>query len=185
VSRPFVPPQSGERFGRWTVTGPLGHSSPGHRTVQCQCDCGTERFVLVDQLRKGRSKSCGCLRAEMTKTLITRTRWRGSHGMRYHPLYGIWQGIMARCYRETDVHFPRWGGRGIKVYEPWHDVRVFVAWIEENLGPRPPRASLDRWPDNNGDYCPGNVRWATARQQQETTRLRRGTDGRFHKLTKQ
>src|SRR6266568_1379027 len=62
VSRSFVPPRPGERFGRCTVTGPTGHSSPGHRTVQCQCDCGTERFVLVDQLRKGRSKSCGCLR---------------------------------------------------------------------------------------------------------------------------
>lgn len=182
MRKPFVPPPAGERFGRWTVTGGVSRTSPGHRTVECTCDCGTVKYVLIDRLRNGRSKSCGCLRAELTKTLITRSRWNGSHGLRYHPLYGIWQGIMARCYRENDTHYPRWGGRGIRVYEEWHDIRNFVAWIEEHLGPRPPRASLDRWPDNDGNYEPGNVRWATAKQQQETTRLRRGTDGRFHKL---
>jgi hypothetical protein len=180
MARPFIPPKRGERFSRWAVVGPMGQTSPGHRTVWCRCDCGTERAVLIDQLRKGRSRSCGCLRAEMASTLITRTRWRGSHGQRYHPLYGIWQGIMARCYRKEDAHYPRWGGRGIRVFEAWHDPRAFIAWIEENLGPRPPRASLDRYPDNDGDYRPGNVRWANAKMQSENTRIRRGTDGRFH-----
>jgi hypothetical protein len=74
---------------------------------------------------------------------------------------------MRRCYDQSDYHYPRWGGRGIKVTGQWHDVRVFVDWVEQNLGPRPSRGySLNRT-DNDGDYEPGNLDWATARQQFE------------------
>jgi hypothetical protein len=87
--------------------------------------------------------------------------------------------MMRRCYDETDFHYPRWGGRGIEVCREWHDVRVFVAWIEANLGQRPPGHSLDR-KDNDGPYAWWNVHWATALQQYENSRLLRdpGT-GRF------
>ena len=86
--------------------------------------------------------------------------------------------MMARCYREDDPHYPWWGGRGIKVCDRWHDVLTFIKDIEASIGPRPEgrypltgmhRYTLDRI-DNDGDYEPGNVRWATASQQQANTR---------------
>jgi hypothetical protein len=71
---------------------------------------------------------------------------------------------MGRCYDTSAVQYKDWGGRGIKVAPEWHDIKVFVEWIEENLGPCPEGCSLDRI-DNDGDYEPGNVRWATRSQQ--------------------
>jgi hypothetical protein len=88
-----------------------------------------------------------------------------THGMSRHPLYGTWNAMMTRCYDSKHPSFRRYGARGITVYEPWHDPRVFITWVETNLGPRPAGMSIDRWPDNNGNYEPGNVRWATPKQQ--------------------
>ena len=79
---------------------------------------------------------------------------------------------MARCYKPGSKDYKNYGARGIEVYRPWHDVRNFVADIEAEIGPRPEgtydsgwsRYTLDRI-DNDGDYRPGNMRWATRLQQ--------------------
>jgi hypothetical protein len=73
-----------------------------------------------------------------------------------------------RVLNPNHPHFKDWGGRGITIYQPWiDDFEAFFAYI----GPRPsPRHSLDRWPDRNGNYEPGNVRWATPREQQNNRR---------------
>lgn len=92
------------------------------------------------------------------------------HGLADHPLYGIWSGILNRCENPDFRDWHHYGGRGIKVCADWHDVAVFVAWIEANLGPRTDGMTLDRWPDNDGDYEPGNVRWATWKQQNNNRR---------------
>jgi len=97
-------------------------------------------------------------------------RWR--HGLHHHPLYAIWRQMMRRCYAIDRPGYQHWGGRGIRVHEPWHDVRVFIADVEAEIGPRPdgkypsgyPLYTLDRV-DNEGDYRPGNVRWATMAEQ--------------------
>jgi len=88
-----------------------------------------------------------------------------THGLTGHPLYDLWRGIINRCENPNFRDFHHYGGRGIKVCAEWHDVAVFIAWVETNLGPRPANGSFDRWPDNDGDYEPGNVRWATWKQQ--------------------
>ena len=91
------------------------------------------------------------------------------HGLSSHPLYGIWNAMIGRCERPSSCtpasFWARYGGRGIAVCPEWHDVAVFIAWIEENLGPRSAGMTLDRWPDKDGNYEPGNVRWATRSQQ--------------------
>lgn len=75
------------------------------------------------------------------------------------PEYICWQGMRQRC---ADLEDPRYGGAGIRVSPRWDDFNYF----HEDMGPRPsPKHSLDRYPDRHGDYEPGNVRWATAKQQ--------------------
>jgi hypothetical protein len=106
--------------------------------------------------------------------------WRAAHPEEYKaqqdrslarrsPLYFIWWGIKQRCENPGFHSYARYGGRGIRVYPEWRDdFRAFEAWINENLGPRPAgktkrgawEHTLDRWPDNDGNYEPGNVRWA-------------------------
>jgi len=87
------------------------------------------------------------------------------HGLEKHPLYNTWNGMMHRCYNDRRENFKWYGGRGIQVCPEWHDVVAFIAWIEANLGARPDGMTLDRYPDPDGNYEPGNVRWATWVQQ--------------------
>jgi hypothetical protein len=108
-----------------------------------------------------------------------------------HPLYGSWYMMLKRCENPRYEGYKDYGGRGITVCPEWHDFWTFARWIEENIGPRPPgtypsgRAlySLDR-KNNDGNYEPGNVRWADALTQAHNQRTwalvnaaRRGCDG--------
>lgn len=104
--------------------------------------------------------------------------WR--HGLAANPLYRLHAAMMRRCYDEEWPGYEHWGGRGIRVHEPWHDVRVFIAEVEAEIGPRPdgkhpsgyPIYTLDRR-DNDSGYGPGNVRWATMSEQALNRRKRR------------
>ena len=88
---------------------------------------------------------------------------------REHPLYGTWKHIRNRCTNPRNKDFKYYGARGIELYPEWavsrkgrgsgSGFRAFAAWIEENLGPRPDDHTLDRV-DVNGNYEPGNLRWA-------------------------
>jgi hypothetical protein len=78
------------------------------------------------------------------------------------PEYATWASMLARCFDENSTSYPRYGGRGITVCERWWDFQNFLA----DVGLKPsPELSIDRFPDNNGNYEPGNVRWATKKQQ--------------------
>ena len=82
------------------------------------------------------------------------------HGLWNHALYPTWHTMMARCYSESNAKFSRYGGRGITVCERWHTPTNFIA----DMGDRPAGASLDRI-NNDGNYEPGNCRWATRLEQ--------------------
>lgn len=170
------PPVVGEQFGRWTVVGASFMRGSGHRMVRCRCECGTEQDVLVFALRKGTSRSCGCAKREQVASLAARTRWKDSHGYAAagrHPLYSLWLRINKRCHNPRAHNYQWYGARGISVYEPWrNDAGAFIDWIERNLGPRPEGKSLDRI-DNDGNYEPGNLRWATPSEQRRNSRRRR------------
>jgi hypothetical protein len=97
-----------------------------------------------------------------------------AHGLRWHPLYGTWRQMIARCENPAHEGYPNYGAPGITVCEPWHDVARFITDIESEIGPRPVNPpgwtsrktywSLDRT-DNDRGYEAGNVQWATQPEQ--------------------
>ncbi len=91
------------------------------------------------------------------------------HGMRNEPEYYIWCAMKARCLNPKDPSYDYYGGRGITVCEEWQE--DFMSFFDD-MGPRPSgKHSLDRV-DNNGDYEPGNCKWATKQEQTHNRRVR-------------
>jgi hypothetical protein len=144
----------GERFGRLVVLGL--HSRARNRQTKwlCRCDCGTEKAIIRSSLTSGHSRSCGCLHARSNGEASA------SGGT---PEYRAWTGMIRRCTNKRDKRWVDYGGRGIAVCDRWRSSYLeFLA----DVGRRPtPQHSLDRFPNNDGNYEPGNVRWATAKQQ--------------------
>ena len=156
----------GQRFGRLTVLNDPGPAEHGHRRAICRCDCGTVKVYRLSHLRSGATRSCGCLsRALAAERRRGQPALNRTHGVARHPLYGAWLAMLDRCENPQHVAYRRYGGRGIKVCDRWHDPAVFIADIERWLGPRPDRMTLDRI-CNDHDYRLDNVRWATRSEQQ-------------------
>ena len=155
---------TGLMFGRLTVER-LGGFTPTRRALWfCRCECGGTKTVLGSSLLNGNTKSCGCILSEVMKKKMT------THGGSKTRVYRIWTGMLNRCYRVDDYHYPRWGGRGIKVCEEWRDFETFRDWAlsngyKENL-------SIERT-DNDDWYCPGNCTWATNKKQANNRRSNR------------
>lgn len=149
----------GVKIGRRTVveTG-LRIPLRSEKAVRVRCDCGTENVVSAGKLRRRLIDSCGCAQREIAGEVHT------THGLSKDPLYGTWKMMRARCQVPTTKQYADYGGRGIRVCEQWEDVSVFLADIARVLGMRPEGCTLDRI-DNDGNYEPGNVRWASREQQ--------------------
>lgn len=150
----------GKTFGRYTVVDRVENGKTGAARFLCRCSCGEERVVWVGNLNSGASRSCGCLARERASETSK------THGRCRTPEYFTWNAMRQRCNNPNDSGFQNYGGRGIRVHEAWESFEAFFA----DVGPRPtPRHSLDRI-NNDGDYEPGNVRWATAKEQSSNTR---------------
>ena len=154
----------GEEFGRWVVIA----LPPGRKAV-CKCRCGAERLVYRSNLRSGVSLSCGCLANEITAARNT------THGEPQNsPEYMAWANMRQRCSNQNREDYERYGARGIAVCEEWlHDFPGFLAHIGRRPGPG---YSIDRI-DNERGYEPGNVRWATAKEQAANRRKRKSGVG--------
>jgi hypothetical protein len=150
----------GQRFGRVLVIAsagvPLGRTN---RAWLCRCDCGEERVLFGISLASGNNKSCGCYRQDR---LI-------KHGQSNSPTYCSWKSMHSRCSNPNKHDWNNYGGRGIKVCAQWSGPQGFQQFLLD-MGERPPGTTLDRYPNNDGNYEPGNVRWATPKQQRANQR---------------
>lgn len=150
----------GQRFGALTV---IRRAPRTHRYADwiCRCACGNECIKRGFKLRQGSVKSCGkngCSWWDFVEPPLTRKQAAE---------YSVWQGMRKRCEQKTHLRYSRYGGAGIKVCERWKTFKNFFA----DMGQKPtPHHTLDRYPDQLGNYEPGNCRWAT---QEEQTRNRK------------
>lgn len=150
---------TGKQFGRLTVIKRIKSKvfPSGQKQSQylCKCECGKLTVVISRNLKSGNTTSCGCVALE----------YRTKHKAWNTKVYKCWDNMKSRCLNPKATGYAHWGGRGITVYSAWvHDFKAFYDYVSqlEHFGER--GYSLDRI-NNNGNYEPNNLRWATKREQ--------------------
>ena len=155
---------TGQKFGRLTVISRAENADCGKVRWICKCDCGAEVVVRGGNLRNGHTASCGCLQKEKTTERSTK------HGMTHSKIYNTWNDIKRRCFNSNRKQFKDYGGRGITLYPEWIlDFQAFYDYVSTLPHFGEEGYSLDRI-NNDGNYCPGNLRWADRKTQARNTR---------------
>lgn len=151
---------SGNRFGR-LVAKELTRIN-GKPFWICECDCGNLKTTRLSELKSGRCRSCGCFQKELASERMKRCRFGVTHGLSKTPEHNAWCLMKGRCHNKNHPRYMEWGGRGISVCEKWR--HNFLAFLND-VGQRPSMLhSIDRIDGKKG-YEPGNVRWATKKEQ--------------------
>lgn len=145
-------------FGRLTVMEYHSKSKYGYVLWNCQCECGNTKIVSSGHLINNQTISCGCWPKERCSKLNL------THGEALKTKeYNSWMCMKARCANKNNARYKYYGGRGITVCGRW--INSFENFLAD-MGRAPSsKHTLDRYPNKNGNYEPGNVRWATPKEQ--------------------
>lgn len=155
---------TGQRFGRLTVLEYAGVAKNRNAKWKCKCDCGEVCVVSSSSLLTGHTQSCGCLHKERT------SESHATHGMSRTHIFENWQDIRRRCFDPRRKAYKNYGGRGITVCNEWrNDFQAFFDYVSKLDHFGEGGYSIDRI-NNNGNYEPGNVRWATDTEQARNKR---------------
>lgn len=156
---------AGRQFNQLTAMWPIGYRGKQRKIIWlCACTCGKYTVSLVDNLKRGRAKDCHrCSRLRAVRHL--RKHGHALAGAST-PTYHVWQGMLARCGNPNNRAYSYYGGRGISVCDRWLSFPNFLA----DMGEKPDGLSIDRFPNNDGNYEPGNCRWATVDEQAHNRR---------------
>lgn len=146
----------GNRYGRLKVLQLNGRDPQGRVLWLCHCDCGVLTTIRSTNLRSGNTASCSCIRRERSGRPV-------EHGLTNTPTYTSYSGAKDRCNNPNNKRYRHYGGRGIEFR--FQSLKAFCA----ELGIRPAGKTLDRI-NVNGHYEPGNVRWATIKEQNNNKR---------------
>ena len=156
---------SGIKFNRLTA---IKYEYTRNKKVYwlCKCECGKEKVVAYTSLKRGNTKSCGCLKHERAVSFYSQLNRK--HGMKDTKIYKQWLGMKARCYSKYTSGYKNYGGRGIQVCEEWKSSFLnFYNWAINNgysNGLTIERVNL------NGNYEPRNCKWITNEEQQNNKR---------------
>jgi hypothetical protein len=147
----------GIRFGKLVGIDPV-HGKPWSVWLW-QCDCGSKKEIIASNVKRGLTRSCGCVQKQS----------RTKHGAHKTRTYQAWINMKARVAGNSENSEKNYTNRGISVCQRWEKFEAFI----QDMGECPEGLTLDRYPDNDGNYEPGNCRWATPGQQSANTRRTR------------
>ena len=146
--------KEGDKFNRLTAIK-FAYKKGIHTYWLFKCDCGNEKVICVNNVKRGNTKSCGCLFKK--SNLI--------HGMEKTKIYRAWASMKQRCLNSNNAKYKNYGGRGISICDEWASFENFY----NDMGERPKGLTLDRI-DNNKGYYKSNCRWTTPEIQNNNKR---------------
>lgn len=150
----------GIKINMLTAICPVGNDKRGSIIWKIQCDCGNERFVPTSSFTKGDCYSCGCMKKQRISEKNTK------HNMSHHPMYAVWDTMIARCHRPSHKSYKHYSGRGITVCQKWRN--SFQSFADDMLSTYHRGLQLDR-KDNDKGYSPENCRWVDCKTQANNT----------------